>query len=117
MEHEQSISVKAVVEAKILPTQTPRALGLNWFKNDDSGMCYRIERKNEILVVKESRRSKSHRILKKKKITIKCIDCSATREIAPQDKFQVKRCTECQKEYRKTKRKEYMRRIRSKERE
>jgi len=34
-----------------------------------------------------------------KTITISCIDCWTTREIKPQDAFQVKRCVPCQKKH------------------
>lgn len=38
-----------------------------------------------------------------KTVTIKCCDCGAERIIKPQDAFQVKRCVDCQKKYRRKK--------------
>jgi hypothetical protein len=46
--------------------------------------------------------------------TVKCMDCGAERTIKVQDAFQVKRCVECQKEYRRRRRAE-LRRQRAKE--
>lgn len=35
-----------------------------------------------------------------KRVYIKCMECGNTRSIKPQDKFQVKRCVQCQKMHR-----------------
>lgn len=40
-------------------------------------------------------------------VEIVCVDCQATRTIAKQEAFQVKRCVSCQEAYRKEQRKVY----------
>jgi Zn-finger protein len=40
-------------------------------------------------------------------VGITCVDCGATRTIARQEAFQVKRCVDCQEKYRKERAKGY----------
>lgn len=84
-----------------------KALGQNWFKNDRSGVCYRLGRQNEgdVLSVLETRQSIKKAPLATR-VSITCIVCGDKREVATQDAFQVKRCVECQTVYVKGRRAE-----------
>ena len=99
------VTIAQVLNAKILPAKQLIYIGLGWYRDPVSGTCYHVERKDNVLVVTETRNSKiTYEIKKPKTVTITCIDCGAERIIATQDAFQVKRCKDCQRKLKNTKR-------------
>ena len=80
--------------------------GGRWFKDRKTGLCYRvIEVGEDGFIVAETRETKKIEKVKREGFKIiKCIVCSAEREIAIQDAFQVVRCKECQRKHRNEKR-------------
>lgn len=68
--------------------------------------------KKEKKTRKVEKKEKKEKVVKVKEpkvthVDINCSDCGAVRNIKIQDRFQVKRCVECQDIFRKEQRKEY----------
>lgn len=92
------------------------AMGNNWFADNKGRVCYKVVKDGQEYRIKQvkklkepvEKKIKEKEIKEKegKRIYIKCIDCGAMRNIAIQDKFQVKRCKECQLKYTKKRRQE-----------
>jgi ribosomal protein S27E len=102
------LNIKEVINSGVIPRPKSAEiiyLGLNWFKETETGACYHVERKDGILTIVETRKSVVEYKVKQTHITIKCCDCGAERVIATQDAFQVKRCKDCQRKLRNEKRK------------
>lgn len=111
------ITIEDIIVAGVVPDIDPMQLkyiGQNWFKDNDTGTVYRMEKDADgTVMVAETRQSKTSALHKparvredrpprEKRCTVTCCDCGATREINVQDKFQVKRCVACQKKHRNT---------------
>lgn len=104
----------SIQEARsIIPTNqytVIQYLGQNWFKDADTGTAYHLERIPEGLKVIETRQSKTPPPKKPSHtygpshVIIYCQECGEPREIKAQDKFQVKRCKKCQRNYKNKKR-------------
>ena len=111
-----SFPLQTIIDAKIIePKGELILLGNNWFRDRATGICYHVEKTPEKgeLVVTATRQSKIDQKPKRRfprkeitKTTIKCVDCGTEREIKVQDKFQVTRCKQCQRQRRLTIRKQ-----------
>ena len=92
--------------------------GGSWYKDKASGTAYRMQITKGKIEIIETRQSKIVRTKmgRPTRVDIKCEDCGATRNIATQDVFQVKRCVECQKKYKNRKRAELAKKKRAENR-
>jgi hypothetical protein len=117
------VTFEDIVASGLIPNLQPHGdlhyIGHGWYKHVTTGIGYFFLRNEDGTIrVHETRQSKDKppkapRIAKPKEprvtmCVIKCLDCQAEREIHIQDKFQVKRCVECQAKFRNHKRSEAM---------
>lgn len=115
------VTFEDIVASGLIPNLKPHGdlqyIGKGWYKHITTGIGYFFLRNEDgTIKVHETRQSKDKpkppKVPKEPKtpkvtmVVIKCIDCGKEREIHLQDKFQVKRCVECQRTYRNARRSE-----------
>lgn len=76
-------------------------IGNSWFKDTQTGCCYKVSLIDNHFKVIETRQSRAKSSLRIKKLRyeftdIQCQDCGTTRRIRSADKHLVKRCKPCQ---------------------
>jgi len=116
----KEITAQEVIESGILfeaknliPLGGDSELGW-WFKDQDSGIAYRIIRFKRFLEVKEIRKCRDRRPISTKRRVIICEDCGAKRKVVSKCSYKAKYCEACQHERlkirdRKVKREKYAR--------
>ena len=106
----KDITIRQLLDSRILPPNHGKliSLGMNWFRDRYTGICYHIGHSAGLFAVLETRQSiveKKHKKWKprppKPKFTeITCMVCGVTRTVTVQDVHQVKKCRACQIKHR-----------------